>query len=521
MIRRFFALCLLFFPLLLRAQKEDHLRVRIDLQQETTGISPLLFGQFIEHLGRCISGGLYEEGSPLSDEHGFRTDVLEKVKGLSPPLLRYPGGTVIKIYQWEDGIGPKTERRKRPNLIWGGVEDNHFGTAEFVQYCRLIGAEPFLVVNMSTGTPMDAANWVEYCNGTSDTYYANLRRSHGFPEPFRVKYWGIGNEEYAEPDAGRHQRVENYIEDGWQFVKLMKLQDPSIRITLVGTPDDLAWSRAVLREMHPVCDFLSVHLYAMPRDGSQESLLQAVRDFSRNLDSLRVLLGEVPDRVEYFPMWYRFPPRSEKVRLAIDEWGIWDINSGKGTGAYRLEYPYNWLQALATGQFLHLFFRNSDIIGLATWAQLVNVLAPITTTPDSSFCQTVYTALQAYRHRMEARHLPVAGIPPEQEAGRYLSDVAASISDDGQRIVLAVLNHDPEKNLPLAWSVEGNSDARRFGAAQWTSYTAGSYTEPNSVTRNLVSENTRQFMNGTGLNEIVLSPASLNFILLLPDTADR
>ena len=216
-------LCLGLVASVARAQETTKTTVRIELEQEGMVVSPLIFGQFIEHLGRAIDGGIYQENSSLSDENGFRTDVLEKVKELYIPLLRYPGGTYTKIYHWKDGIGPKDERPRRPNLIWGGVEGNHFGTAEFITYCRAIGAEPFLVVNMATGTPEEAAHWVEYCNGTTDTHYANLRRAHGYEEPFDVQYWGIGNEESADADAGRHQRVETYVEDTWQFVKLMKL----------------------------------------------------------------------------------------------------------------------------------------------------------------------------------------------------------------------------------------------------------------------------------------------------------
>lgn len=130
-------------------------------------------------MGRCIDGGIYQEGSHLSGSNGFRTDVLESMKDLKIPVLRFPGGTVTKIYHWQDGIGNKSDRPKRRNLIWGGTNDNHFGTAEFVDYCHQIEAEPFLVVNMATGTPEEASNWVEYCNGTADTFYANLRRSHG------------------------------------------------------------------------------------------------------------------------------------------------------------------------------------------------------------------------------------------------------------------------------------------------------------------------------------------------------
>ena len=390
--------CLQIVVLNIFAQDGKRATVSIDLNQPQATISPMVYGQFIEYLGRCISGGIYEEGSALSDENGFRKDVLSKVQDLKVPLLRFPGGTVVKIYHWQDGIGPKADRPKRKNLIWGGINDNHFGTAEFVEYCRKIGAEPFLVVNMATGTPEEAANWVEYCNGTADTYYANLRRSHGYEKPFNVKYWGIGNEEYAVTDAGKHQHVEKYIEDSWQYIKLMKLQDSSVKLTLVGNSSDLEWSRKVIGELHPVCDFLAIHLYSIPPDSSYLSLFKSVEAFNTDFNDMRVLINEVPKTVQNFSSWYRFPPRKEPLKIAVDEWGIWDLNSGKGLGDYNMEYSYNWAHALAVGKFLNLFQRNADLVGLATWAQTVNVLAPIMTSKDGSFCQTVYTPLQAYRH---------------------------------------------------------------------------------------------------------------------------
>jgi alpha-N-arabinofuranosidase len=162
--------------------------VTVSVDKVTAQISPLIYGQFVEHLGRAIYGGLYEENSPLSDENGFRTDVLEKVKALHPPLMRYPGGTVTKIYHWKDGIGPKNDRPVRRNLIWGGEDSNHMGTDEFMAYANLIEAAPFLTVNMATGSAEEASDWVEYCNAEGNSRYAALRRAHGHPSPYRVKY---------------------------------------------------------------------------------------------------------------------------------------------------------------------------------------------------------------------------------------------------------------------------------------------------------------------------------------------
>lgn len=487
--------------------------VSVDLTQYPVAISPLIYGQFIEFLGRCIDGGIYEEGSPLSGTNGFRKDVLQAVMELKPTILRFPGGTVTKIYHWEDGTGEKNKRPVRKNLIWGGVIDHHFGTAEFVEYCREIGAEPFLVINMATGTPEEASNWVEYCNGTGNTFYANLRRSHGYEKPFNVKYWGIGNEEGAMPDAGKDQKVSKYIEDGWQSVKLMKLQDPSIKITLDGNPADYGWGRKVLSDMNPVCDFLSVHFYAMPADSTYDSLLQSVENFNQSLDSMRTIIQIVPGQVKDFSTWYRFPPRQNPVKLAIDEWGIWDMNSGKGKGVYQLEYPYTWADALAVGKFLNLFQRNSDIIGLATWAQTVNVLAPVMTNSEGSYCQTVYTPLQAFRRYSLENHLPIGVTSPLLNDNLKSIDATATISADGEELVISLINLSENKAIPtrVTFNLQAKNSQMQF--LEHISYTAPSLGSTNNFGKNCVNETkTIQHQNSDSGFEISIPPASINFL---------
>ena len=508
----FFCLQIVFLNVF--AQDGKRATISIDLNQTRATISPMVYGQFIEYLGRCISGGIYEEGSVLSDENGFRKDVLSKVQDLKVPLLRFPGGTVVKIYHWQDGIGPKADRPKRKNLIWGGINDNHFGTAEFVEYCRKIGAEPFLVVNMATGTPEEAANWVEYCNGTADTYYANLRRSHGYEKPFNVKYWGIGNEEYAVTDAGKHQHVEKYIEDSWQYIKLMKLQDSSVKLTLVGNSSDLEWSRKVIGELHPVCDFLAIHLYSIPSDSSCLSLFKSVEAFNTDFNDMRALINEVPKTVQNFSSWYRFPPRKAPLKIAVDEWGIWDLNSGKGLGDYNMEYSYNWAHALAVGKFLNLFQRNADLVGLATWAQTVNVLAPIMTSKDGSFCQTVYTPLQAYRHYTLQNNLPLDVSSSFLEGQLKALDAVASISDDQKEIVLTVLNLSEAENITAGLNFNNLIQNKQIQLSEHVCYTAPSLKSVNSIGLNCVKEtNTKMAQNAKEGLEVVLHKASVNFFV--------
>ena len=195
-------------------------------------IDPNIYGNFIEHLGRCIYGGIYEENSPLSDERGFRLDVLEAIKGLNVPVLRWPGGNFVSGYHWMDGIGPKEKRPRKVDWAWHAEESNRFGTDEFIEYCREVGTEPYICVNLGTGTIDEAAAWVEYCNGTGDTYYANLRRQNGHPEPYNVKYWGLGNEMYGFWQIGA-KTADDYAKLAMEAAKLMKWTDPSIKLDLL------------------------------------------------------------------------------------------------------------------------------------------------------------------------------------------------------------------------------------------------------------------------------------------------
>jgi alpha-N-arabinofuranosidase len=507
-----------FFSLLIFPAFSQNLKqasVKVDFEQKAVEISTLQYGQFIEHLGRAVNGGIYDEHSPMSDKEGFRKDVLEKVQELRTPLLRYPGGTFTKIYHWEDGIGAKSERKKRKNLIWGGFEDNHFGTAEFISYCRRIGAEPFLVVNMATGTAEEAANWVEYCNGTGDTYYANLRRSHGFKEPFNVKYWGIGNEEYAETDAGHDQDVQTYIKDSWFFVKLMKLQDPSLKLVMVGNSDDKKWNQEVLEQLGPVCDFLAVHLYAIPSDTTHATLVRSIDQFEKPLLEIESLLAGIPSKVTNFNSWYRFPPRQAAIQLAVDEWGIWDINSKKGKGLFQMEYQYNWSHALGVATFLNLFQRHSSSVGMATWAQTVNILAPVMTDSAGSYRQTIFTPLKAFRDFAGKYVLKTTAVSPDMEAGIKALDISCSVSDQADQIIFSIVNRDPLNAINTAITIDHLPEAFKKGTMRQITYTADHLNAANTFKNaNAVrKKESRKKINVDKINSII-APASFNIVIL-------
>ena len=404
------------------------LNIRIG-QDEQTPIDRKIFGNFIEHIENCILGGIFDKDHPLSDENGIRTDVLEACRELAPPILRFPGGTVIGIYHWEDHVGPVSERKRMQNLIWGDRLCHEFGTAEFVSYCRAIGAEPMLCVNMPTGSAEEAAHWVEYCNGTGDTYYANLRRSHGYEEPFGVKYWCIGNESHAEPDLGWQHDVNIYVREAWEFCKYMKLTDPEIKLVLVGQKE--AWNRAVLDSMYGVCDYLSVHFYASTNDYDRITRFE-----NGTLRETEALLREYNAREIVHSHWYRFPPRSAPIRIALDEWNIWS-SGAREFGRYGLQRRYTWRDALFTARFLLMMIRHAETVGIANLAQMVNVIAPIVSDARGTFRQTTFYPLKLFTERCGNTRLAVS-----TDADAPI-DLCATRNADGSDTVLLV-NHTEE-----------------------------------------------------------------------------
>lgn len=419
----------------------------------TAAISPLIYGQFIEHLGRAIYGGIYDEGSPLSNKEGFRIDVLEKVKELRTPLMRYPGGTVTKIYHWKDGIGPKAERPTRRNLIWGGEDNNHVGTDEFMSYSEQLNAAPFLTVNMSTGTAEEASDWVEYCNAGGESYYAALRRKNGHAAPYNVKYWGLGNEEAAREDAGVLQDPADYVRKAWYYAKLMKLQDPGIELIMVG--DDEHWNKTILEGLHPICNYISLHLYAGSLPGKKASLFTSIAKMEEKVVATAAQIKALtPSTLETFSKWYRFPGRKGPVKIALDEWGIWE--SG-GEGAYGLEQSYNWNHALGVASFLNMFHRHADVIGMATWAQTVNVLAPVMTNGTQSVCQTIYYPMVLYRQLCGSKNVQsdvTCGFLPDTEQLPML-DVASSTDETGKILTIAIVNRNATEKIDVQLLVEG------------------------------------------------------------------
>jgi len=426
-------------------------RIGIDLARRIGAVDRRIFGNFIEHLGRCIYGGIYDEGSPLSDARGFRKDVLEAVRPLRVPLLRWPGGNFVSGYHWLDGVGPKDQRPRRTELAWYAEESNRFGTLEFIEYCREIKAEPFICVNMGSGSMDEAQAWVEYCNGTGNTSWANLRRQHGHPEPLGVTYWGLGNEMYGSWQIG-NLNAHDYVKKARSFATVMKRTDPSIQLIGCGQNGWNDWDEIVLGGLADLIDFHSIHLYT----GSADHYTTVFQ--SHQAERAVRICAALIERVRAAQQI------AHPIAIAFDEWNVWYRTRSHADRVGGVEERYNLTDALAIATYLNGFIRHCDTVKIANFAQLVNAIAPIFTSPQGLFLQTIYHPLRLYaEHLLEfGLDVHVSGetydLPPAQETtsvGRvhHVSDLgpftfldaAATCDAAGRKVTLAVVNRDRDR----------------------------------------------------------------------------
>ncbi len=439
-------------------------RVKIDAEQVTARVNPRIYGQFIEHLGRCIYGGIYEEGSPLSDAQGYRKDVQAVVERLRPPVIRWPGGNFVSSYHWEDGVGPKDRRPVRFDTAWFAVEPNRFGTNEFMEYCRRVKAEPYFCINLGTGTVEEAANWVEYCNSVEKTHYADLRRQHGYAEPHNVKLWGLGNEIYGTWQAG-HKSAEDYAKVALEAAKMMKWVDPSIQLVACGAGDP-KWNLTVLEVLGPIVDYISVHTYVGGDDYYE--LLGSVKraeDLLRLTDSaIEIAMSRGGARRQNA---FETTTPEKRIEIAFDEWNVWyRRRDGRDRSVKnKLEEPYDLRDALWTASMLHLFERWGDKVTMANMAQMVNVIAPIVTSPQGLYLQPNYFPMELYRAESGDRVLESWSEGPRFSTKAngelpYL-DICAT-RDSAGAIAIGVVNRHKDRALRAQFEI-ASAEPRRSG----------------------------------------------------------
>ncbi len=351
-----------------------------------------IYGSFIEHLGRAVYGGIYEPSHPSADADGFRQDVLEQIRKLNIPIIRYPGGNFVSGYRWEDGIGDRSERPIRPELAWGSIEMNQFGTDDFIRWSQKADAQVMMAVNLGTRGVEDAKNLLEYCNFKGGTYYSELRRKNGFATPFGIKTWCLGNEMDGEWQIG-HKTAEEYGRLACETAKAMKWLDDSIELVVCGSSNQFMptfgeWERTVLEHTYEFVDYISLHSYYFNEDGNSAKFLARSVQMDRFIESVEAVCDSVQ----------ALKKSSKKMYLSFDEWNIWLACNGHSdsfepwqTAPHQLEDVYTFEDALVSGCLMNSLINHCDRVKIACLAQLVNVIAPIMT-EDNGKCwvQTIY-----------------------------------------------------------------------------------------------------------------------------------
>lgn len=346
-------------------------------------IDKRIYGSFVEHMGRVVYSGIYEPQNPCADEDGFRKDVIEAVKNAGITNIRYPGGNFVSCYHWEDGIGEKSLRPKRPELAWKAIETNEFGTDEFMKWCKKAEVEPLLAVNLGTRGIEDAVHYLEYCNFQAGTTYSDKRKKNGHAEPYGVKTWCLGNEMDGMWQLG-HKNAEDYGKLARETAKAMKVLDPSVELVSCGsslnTMDTYPeWEATTLDETYEFVDYISLHQYF---DGHEKSKVE----FLAQADEMNEYIKTVVSVCDYI----KAKKRSEKeLYISFDEWGVWthhseetvkecDDNPWKNAAPIS-EMIYSFQDSLLFAEMLMTILKNADRVKIACQSLLANISAMIMT----------------------------------------------------------------------------------------------------------------------------------------------
>jgi len=364
----------------------------IDKEFVISEIDSRIYGSFIEQLGRAVYGGIYEPDHPTADESGFRQDVIELVKELQVPIIRYPGGNMVSAYNWEDGIGPKENRARRLELAWGVTETNQVGTNEFADWAKAVNSDVMMAINLGSRGIDAARNLLEYTNHPSGTYWSNLRKQHGYEQPHNIKTWCLGNEMDGFWQIGQKTAYE-YGRLAAETGKAMRLVDPSIELVSCGSsgsgmPTFPEWEATTLEHTYDVADYISLHQYYGNPNNDTANYLASTLDMDNFIKTVIATCDYMKSK-----------KRSKKtMKLSFDEWNVWFHSNEQdkqvepwSIAPPQLEDVYTFEDALLVGSMLNTLLKHSDRVKIACMAQLVNVIAPIMTeTGGGIWRQTIF-----------------------------------------------------------------------------------------------------------------------------------
>ena len=427
-------------------------------------INKNIYGQFAEHLGRGVYGGLWVgEDSPIPNTRGIRNDVLAALKRLSVPVLRWPGGCFADEYHWRDGIGPRDKRPRRPNASWGGVDTNAFGTHEFLDLCEMLGADPYVNGNLGSGTPQEMMEWVEYMTSDSDSTLARLRRENGRDKPWKVPYFAVGNESWG---CGGEMRPEYYADEYKRFATFVKDHSGNrVQKLAVGPHDDYyEWTDVLMSRAARQMQGLSLHYYTLPTgDWAKKGSATEFGEGEWHATLARALRME--EFIEkHAAIMDKYDPQ-KRVGLMVDEWGTWyDPAPGRDMGAL---YQQNSLRdAVVAALNLNIFNNHSDRVQMANIAQMVNVLqAMILTDGPKMLLTPTYHVFEMYKVHQGATLIPVELNAPEYRSGASsVPSLQASASrDKSGALHVSVVNLDPNRPAQVSMKINGATPANING----------------------------------------------------------
>lgn len=435
-------------------------RISIQADDPSVVISKHIYGHFAEHLGRCIYGGFYvgEGNTKIPNVNGVRKDVIEALKKLKVPNLRWPGGCFADTYHWKDGIGPKDKRPKMVNVWWGGVtEDNSFGTHEFLNMCELIGAEPYLAANVGSGTVKELSDWIQYVNFDGESPMSNLRKQNGREKPWNVKYWGVGNETWG---CGGYMTGEYYANVYRQYATFMTDWNNTTKIFRIASgagSDDYHWTEVLMRDVpKKLLEGVALHHYSVIDWSNKGSATNFTEEQYFRIMKQALRMEELVTR--HSTIMDRYDP-AKKVALVVDEWGGWyDVEPGTNPGFL---YQQNTMRdAMIAGVTLNIFNNHADRVRMANLAQTINVLqAVILTNEEKMILTPTYHVMEMYNVHQDARLLPVTVKSSDYVFGsEKLPAVSASASVDNNGVAhISLVNIDPKNAQEVAIEIFGTS----------------------------------------------------------------
>lgn len=443
------------------AQENKQAKILLDARQAKNKINKEIYGHFAEHLGNCVYGGFYVgENSTIPNTRGIRNDVIKALKEMKIPVLRWPGGCFADTYHWKDGIGPQKDRPKMLNVHWGRVvEDNSFGTHEFMDLCELIGAEPYVSANVGSGTVQEMQEWVEYLTSNDYVPMVQLRKKNGRDKPWKIKYWGIGNESWG---CGGNMRPEYYADLYKQFNSFLFNYGKNIlyRIASGSNVDDYNWTEVMMKNISPwEMQGVSLHYYTVPNWSAKGAATQFDLDQWYNQINLALKMEELVKK--HSTIMDEYDPE-KRIGLIVDEWGSWyDVEKGTRPGFL---YQQNSLRdAIIASRNLNIFNNHSDRVKMANIAQTINVLQSVILTKDEKMVLTpTYYVFKLYQVHQDAMMIPLTilnnPVYKKDKINMALLDGSASVDSLGT-INITLSNSDAEKEQSV--QIELNKDGNK------------------------------------------------------------